>query len=137
MNISDGIMLPLKQVLIGVVIVAVVGLYPLGYLKGVSHQKQLEKDEYSQKLEEMLNSYSLFQVKLDTIAQGQQATIEKLKQKQEGVKDEVKDYGKNPNSGVKCLDSEWVRVYNNSLRKTASDTSSKVDVRTRAPEVSK
>ena len=134
MNISDGIKLPLKQVFIGVVIVAVLSMYPLGYLKGVSHQKQIEKDEYSQKMESMLKEYAIFQIKLDAIAERQQEAVDRLKKKQEGTKEEVQNYGKNVNSSNHSLDSEWVRVYNNSLRQASSEPTSTTDVKSGGPK---
>lgn len=116
-----------KQVVFGAGIVAVLGLFPLGYKYGVDSERIAQKEEYAKGLENLVTRYDQTQGLLSALAQGQQVSLTLLRTKQNEVKGEVSEYNQTSQSRITCLDDEWLRVYNNSITGDKHKSGSKVD----------
>ena len=116
-----------KQVVFGAGIVAVLGLFPLGYKYGVDSERISQREEYTKGLENLVKRYDQTQGILSALAQGQQVSLTLLRTKQDGVKSDVNNYNQSSNSRITCLDDEWLRVYNNSVTGDRNKSGSKVD----------
>lgn len=126
--ISIGITDWAKQLLYGVGLVAVLGLYPLGYHFGGISEKDNQRAQYTESLEGMVKGYNETQTMLSTIAQGQQVVLSEIRNKQDNVREGVKDYGKTVDGSNHCLDPKWVSIYNSSIpRYNKSESGSKID----------
>lgn len=119
-----------KQVVFGAGIVAVLGLFPLGYKYGVDSERIAQRAEYTKELETLVKRYDQTQGILSALAQGQQVSLTLLRTKQDGVKSDVNKYNQSSNARISCLDDEWLRVYNNSITGDKHKSGSKVDGKT-------
>lgn len=116
-----------KQVVFGAGIVAVLGLFPLGYKYGVDSERISQREEYTKGLENLVTRYDQTQGLLSALVQGQQVSLTLLRTKQNEVKSEVSEYNQTSQSRITCLDDEWLRVYNNSITGDKHQSGSKVD----------
>lgn len=113
-----------KQVSIGVGIVAVVSLFPFGYMYGVDSEKALNQEKYSLSLESVIKSYNSTQTLLNSIAYSQQVTLSLIRVNQSKVRDGVEEYNRMSYADVVGLDDQWVRLYNQSIESDQHGTKS-------------
>lgn len=119
-----------KQVLFGAGIVAVLGLFPLGYKYGVDSERISQRETYTKELENLVTRYDQTQGLLSALAQGQQVSLTLLRTKQGEVKGEVSNYNQTSNARISCLDDEWLRIYNQTITTDRNKPGSKVDGKT-------
>lgn len=116
-----------KQVLFGVGVVGVLGLFPVGYHYGVKAERADQREKYTNSLENLINSYGDTQTLLNSIAQNQQVTLSLIRTNQGKVTEGVKEYNRTDDSRIKCLDDNWVQLYNQAIQSTESVSGIKID----------
>lgn len=115
LSISSLIPTWVKQVLFGAGLVAIISLNFISYHMGQQNERESQQKTYTSGLEDLIKKYGDNQTLLQALAQGQQLTLQEIRSKQTKTKEDVNNYGKNPNADNRCLDDEWVRIYNESL----------------------
>lgn len=97
------------------VLVAVVVAYFVGHKEGVSDSEKKQLSAYNEALENNLKAVDRIDAKLHEQGEMLNKIREDLSVKKNEVTKGVVKYTETPDSSVKCLDTNWVRLYNQSL----------------------
>lgn len=96
--------------------------YKSGYDAGESQQVKVHEDEqsklkadYDKQLKVKDTEVLALNEELQQLKQDYSDLQQKRKDKSNKTSEETKNYEKSPNGNNRCLDSEWVRIYKNSL----------------------
>lgn len=107
------------------------GVYSVGYTQGKANSEAAQMKQENKNYEELIDRLKSVQLQLDAQAAEFQTVKALLAQKELGVNKDVEKYSKTNSGAVKCLDNDWVRVFNASLPSpTNAKPSSRPDGRT-------